>query len=264
MQTQSNPASRLHSILLATLGGDPNLRMLEVWATAFKLKEANDIEVVRSLIAMSEAVEKVRQLIESNPNLNHQRYLACLAPIKEAISPVYLQSSRQQVITPHIKPEVLTRLEFCDEELCRSFSEEAVTAEELSFIVQATNELFDMVEKSVQDPTLRAILLEGLEKVRIAITLYRIHGAKGLKSSLQNLLGVVFTEQEALKGEKATNAAVFDRLGALLEKLDSFSSKALKIQKAFTKPIRFFISWISEDETTGNESPEALSDVIET
>jgi hypothetical protein len=49
--------------------------MLEVWATAFEIKEANDIEVVRSLIAMSEAIEEVKRLIETNPNLNHQRYL---------------------------------------------------------------------------------------------------------------------------------------------------------------------------------------------
>ncbi|WP_306547960.1 hypothetical protein [Desulfobulbus sp.] len=264
MQTQSNPASRIHSILKAALGGDQSQRMLEVWATAFEIKEANDIEVVRSLIAMSEAIEEVKRLIETNPNLNHQRYLACLAPIKTAVAPLYLHATRQQVLTANVTPEVLTRLEFCDEELSRYYSEEAVTAEELASIIHATNDLFDMVAKSVQDPTLRVVLLEGLEKIRIAITLYRIHGAKGLKSSLQNLLGVVFTEQAALNGEATKNADLLGRLAALLDKLDSFSAKALRIHKALTKPVRFLLSCISEDEATDNESAMSPSDVVET
>lgn len=262
MTITNNPAGRLHAILSSTIRGDQGLRMLDVWAIAFQLLEVTDVEVVRRLIAMSELLDEVKRLIESNPDINHQRYLGWVPAVKDAIAPLYLQSNRGSVITPNITPEVLTRLEFCDEELRRYYTEEEITQEELSAIVKAVNDLFEMVDTSVQNPTLRLVLLDGLEKVRIAIALYRIHGAKGLKSSLQNLLGIVFTEHESVIAEKAENSDVITRLGDLLDKLDSFSAKALKIHKAFTKPVHLLLSFLSKEE----EKPAVQedSDAIET
>jgi hypothetical protein len=267
MKNQSNPAGRLHNILQSAVGGDPNLRLLEVWTGVFGIAEPDDIIVTRNLLALNDTVGEVERLIKINPNLNHSRYLAGFPNIRAAIRPIYLQSTRQGVISNNLTTEVLARLEFCDEELQRYFSEESISQEDLSAITESTAKLFELIAASVQDATLRVVLLEGLEKVQIALSLYKIHGAKGLKSSLQNLLGIVFTEQTAIKEEKEKNADVIAKLGSLLDKLDSFSAKALKIHKVLTKPVRSFLSWIAKDTgdaaSTGIANAEDV-DAIET
>ena len=267
MTNQTNPAGRLYSILQSAVGGDPNARLLEVWAGVFGLPEPDDIVVTRYLLALNETVNEVERLIQANLSLNHSRYLSGFPSIRTAIRPIYLQSTRHGVITNSITAEVLTRLEFCDEELRRYFNEESLSQDDLSDITEATASLFELVASSVQDATLRIVLLEGLERVRIAISLYRIHGAKGFKSSLQHLLGVVFTEQDAIKAEKVKSADVIAKLGSLLEKLDSFSAKALKIHKALTKPVRFLLSWIDKDEgdaASADTTVAGEADAIET
>lgn len=251
MTDQSNPASRLHTILQTLQRNNTNSRMFEIWVTVFELPQPPDaIEVTRHLIALSELLEDVKRLIEANPNLNHQKYLSGFPNIREVINPIYLNTAGQGHITGYVTTEVLTRLEFCDEELQKYYAEEMLLPEDLCAIVEATNELFEIVASTVQDVTLRVTLLEGLERVRIALALYRIHGAKGLKSSLQQLLGIVVTEKEAIKTEKEKNDDVILKLGKLLDKLDSFSAKALKVHKALKKPIAFLLSLVTEEDAT--------------
>lgn len=265
----NNPAGRLLSVLLLTVGGDQGTRMLEVWGKVFNIHPLSDVEVARGLIALWECVEEVTRLIHSNPEIRHERYLGWTPSVQNAISTSHLQATRAQIITPNITPETLTRLEFCDEELRRFYSEEAISKENLDEIIGIVNDLFAMVDEKVIDGTLRVVLLEGIEKVRIAISLYQIHGAKGLKSGLQTLLGIVFTEQDAVKKEKETNADVISRLGTLLDKLDSFTANALKIKKALTAPVRFLLDLATEksEEKVGDESAAdnqtATDDVLE-
>lgn len=255
MTHPSNPAGRLHSILRTAANGDPKTRVLDVWANVFGISESDDLIVTRHLLALNETVDEVERLIRANPSLNHAKYLAGFSEVRVALRPIYLQSNRG-IISNNVTSEVLTRLEFCDEELYRYYSEEVLSQEDLADISEATNVLFELVASTVHDATLRIVLLEGLEKIRIALSLYRIHGAKGLKTSLQNLLGLVFTEQAAIKIEKVKSADVIAKLGALLEKLDSFSAKALRVHKVLTKPVRFLIDWLAKDSSDiPNDSP---------
>jgi hypothetical protein len=108
------------------------------------------------------------------------------------------------------------------------------------------------------------VLLDGLEKVRVAISLYRIHGAKGLKSSLQNLLGIVLTEHESVRAEKGKNPDVILRLAELLDKLDSFSAKALKIHKLLTKPVSFLLSFFSQESDDILDSEDDQLEIVAT
>jgi hypothetical protein len=246
--------------------GEANTRMLEAWAQVFSLPSPDGVEVSRRLIALSNETDELQRLIESLPHLNPRIYLACIPAIKTAVDPIYLSSQRAGVITPHITPEVLVRLEFCSEELERAYAEERLADADLSEIETLTRELFEFVRNSNVDASLAIALLEALERARIAISLYQIHGAKGLKASLQGLLGLVFTEQEAIKREKTKNLEVVTKLGELLDKLDTFTSKALKLKKALTGPVTFLLSLVMKDKSEGSESNlEALpDDIIET
>jgi hypothetical protein len=127
------------------------------------------------------------------------------------------------------------------------------------------DDLFDLVQQSSINTALRTAILEALEKVRIAVSLYRIYGAKGLKANLQSLFGLVFTEREQLQQEKDDNANVIERLGNLIEKIDSMTAKALRIHKALTKPIRFLLGLVTKSDDSKIEKPATdVPDVTDT
>lgn len=264
MTIESNPASRLHTLLTALLQGDPKERVLDAWARVLDVSERHDIEVSRRLVLLNDLLDDAEQSIRLNPALNHNIYLSCFPQVRTVFSPMHIQSSREGVIVPHLTPEVMARLEFCGEALQQGWSEVEIASDDLQAISNDLNELVESVAKSTIDGRLRKALLEALEGVRLSISMYRIYGAKALKKNLQGLLGLVFTERTELKKEAASNSDVIDRLGILMDKIDSAAAKALKVHKALTKPIRFLIGLVTNsDKGPENEAPPDLPPTIE-
>lgn len=251
MTIESNPASRLHALLSSLLNGDRKERVIDAWARILSVSERIEVEVPRRLILLNDLLDDAEQTIMLNPALNHKIYLSCFPQVRIVFSPLHLQSSREGLILPHLTPEVMARLEFCSEALQHDWSEVEITADDLQVISQDLNELVETVASSDVDIQLRKALLEALESVRISISLYRIYGAKGLKKNLQGLFGLVFTERTALKKGAEKNADVIDRLGKLMDKIDSVSSKALKVHKALTKPIQYLIGLVTDSDAGG-------------
>jgi len=259
MTTESNPASRLHALLKQLISGDPKKQMLEAWADVLEVKEKKDIEVARRLVMLNEMLDETERAIKLNPKLNHSVYLSCFPQIRTVFSPMHLHSSRENLAIPHLTPEVLARLEFCAEALRDDWSELDLTPDELQAISADLNELIEQVAASSISPMLRKSLLEVLETARVAISLYRVYGAKGLRKNLQSLFGFVYTERSALKKEAEANPDVLAKLGKWIDRIDSLSSKALKVHKALSKPIQFLLELAtksSEDGTANSDSDE--------
>lgn len=254
MSSESNPASRLHVLLRQVVSGDPKKRMLEVWAEALSIDDRQDVEVARRLVMLNEMLDDVESTIKLNSKLNHAVYLSCFPHIRKVFSPLHLQSSRESLAIPHLTAEVLARLEFCAEALREEESEIDLTADELTAISEELNNLIEQVASSEISSALRKNLLEVLETARIAISLYRVYGAKGLRKNLQSLFGFVYTERVALKKEADTHAVLLEQLGKWIDRIDSLSAKALKVHKALTKPVQFLIGLVtgSPDETSGD------------
>lgn len=265
MTIESNPASRLHSLLAALLKGDPKERVLDAYARILEVTERHDVEVPRRLVLLNDLLDEVEQSIKLNPSLNHKIYLSCLPQVRTVFSPLHIKLSRDGLIIPQLTPEVMARLEFCAEALQQGWSELDLSSDDLQDISSDLNALVESVATSSIDVRLRKSLLEALEGVRLSISLYRIYGAKALKKNLQGLFGLVFTERSELKKDAATNADVIDRLGNLMDKIDSAAAKALKINKALTKPIRFLIGLVvdSDPKPEDEEPPQAPKSIIE-
>jgi hypothetical protein len=256
MPPESNPASRLHALLKEVVAGDPKKRMLDVWVEVLGVTDRQDIEVARRLVLLNEMLDDAENTIKLNPKLNHGIYLTCFPQIRTVFSPLHLQSNRESLAIPHLTSEVMARLEFCSEALREDWSEVDLTPDELQQLSTELNTLIENVAASSISVALRKALLEALESARIAISLYRVYGAKGLRKNLQSLFGFVYTERSTLKKESVKNADVLEKLGKWIEKIDSVSSKALKVHKALTKPVRFLIEWA----TKSTEGPEGSED----
>lgn len=262
MTIESNPASRLHALLTELRKGDPKQRVLDAWALVLEVSERIDVEVPRRLVLLNDLLDDAEQSIKLDPSLNHKIYLSCFPQIRTVFSPLHIQTSREGLILPHLTLEVMARLEFCAEALQQRWSEVEISKDDLQEISSDLNALVESVAVSSIDVGLRKALLESLEGVRLSISLYRIYGANGLKKNLQGLFGLVFTERTNLKKEAEGNSDVIDRLGKLMDKIDSASAKALKVHKALTKPIRFLIGLVTDSDSNG-ESSDTPETVIE-
>ncbi len=263
MSIESNPASRLHTLLLGLLNGDPKERVLDAWARVLEVSDRHDVEIPRRLVELNDLLDDTEQAIKLNPKLNPKIYLSCFPQVRTVFSPLFIQNSREGMITGHLTPEVMARMEFCAEALKQGWSEVEIPNDDLQEISEDLNKLIEAVASSSVEVRLRKALLEALEGVRLSLSLYRIYGAKGLKKNLQGLFGLVFTERAELRNEASKNADVIDRLGKLMDKIDSVSAKALKVHKALTATIQFLIGLVTDsDEKLNNEQspPDSIEE----
>ena len=254
MIDQSNPAGRLHKILAEVKKQPDKSPVKKVWASALGVEE-NDVLVTKSVVELYSLSQEIQSLIKMNDGLNHELYLASFNKIDRSFFPLNLGAPWSSV-KPHLTDEAITRLQFCAEELSRFYSEESLSDEDLQDIIKKTEELFETLYESSLPAALRLSLLEEVERIRNAINLYKIKGAKGLKEALQGTLGAVVANQEELKIASATDSDVIKRLGELIEKMDSFASKALKIKKALSSPVKYVLEMLCtvEDESVETET----------
>lgn len=252
MIDESNPAGRLHKILSLAKRQPDNHKVKDVWSKVLGVDE-NDIAVTKSVIELYSLSQEIQSLIKMNENLNHELYLSSFHRIDRAFFPLNLGSSWQGVKN-QLTEEALTRLQFCAQELSGFYSEESLSEEDLADIIKKTDELYESLYSSTLPSVLRLTLLEEVQRIRNAISLYQIKGAKGLKEALQGAIGAVVSNQEELKNVKGENDDVIKKLGNLLDKMDSFTSKALKVQKIIKSPISFLIEkFSSNNEENGSE-----------
>jgi len=247
MIDESNPAGRLHKILSTTKRQPDGKKVLEVWADAIGIEKDN-VTVTKGVVGLYSLSQEIQSLIKMNAQLNHDLYLLSFKNIDRAFFPLNLGADWKSV-RPHLTDEALTRLQFCAEELKRFYSEESLADEDLEDIIKKTDQLFETLNKSKLSDTLRLTLLEEIQRVRNAISMYKIKGAKGLKEALQGTIGAVVVNQEEIKKSKNENAEVIKRIGELIDKLDSFTSRALKLKRMLTKPIRFLLEKVTDSES---------------
>ena len=239
MIDESNPAGRLYKILKTAKGYVDTEKVRNVWSSVFGIDD-DDLVITKSVVELYSLSQEVQSLIKMNENLNHSLYLSSFNNIDRSFFPLNLNANWSNC-KPHLTDEALTRLQFCAEELSRFYSEETISEEELTDIVKKTNELFDSLLASSLPDVLRLTLLEEVEKIRNAISMYKIKGAKGLKQALQGTLGAIITNHDALRAESTQNQDVLHRLGELIDKLDSFAARALKLNKLISSPIKFVL-----------------------
>lgn len=239
MIDESNPAGRLHKILSQAKKRRDQDKVRSVWAETLGV-ENDDVIITKAVVELYSLSNEIQTLIKMNDQLNHELYLKSFQTIDRAFFPLNLGSNWGSV-KGALTEEALTRLQFCAEQLSTFYAEDTLSEEDLAEIITRTEALFDALYHSKLPEALRLSLLEEVERLRCAISMYKIKGAKGLKDALQGTIGAVVVNQDELKASAENNSDVIQRLGELIDKLDSFTARALKLKKMLTKPIRFLL-----------------------
>lgn len=254
----NNPAGRYYEILRMAKGKGDDLKVRQVWAQVLDEDEKDDSAITKKVIEVYQLGEEVKTLINMNEGVNKDLYLSSFPQIERAIFPLNLNTT-WKAQKQQLNDGVMTRLQFCAELLSSIYSEEQLKDEDLEEVTQLIEGLFNSVLNSSLKGGIRIILLEEIERLRTALSMYKIHGAKGLKQSLQSTIGMVVANQTELSIAAKSEPDVIERLGNLLDKVDSFTSKALKVHKALTKPVKFLIDLATNknESSDPNETEDA-------
>lgn len=236
---ESNPAGRLHKILKKAKSLSNSEKVKSAWAKALSIED-DDVDITKAVIELYSLSQEIQSLIKMNDSLHHELYLSSFNQIERAFFPLNLASPWQNT-KRQLTEEALTRLQFCAQELSGFYKEENLYKEELSDIIAKTDELFDKLYSSNLPDSLRLSLLEEIQRIRNAITQYKSRGAKGLKDALQSTIGAAYANQGELAKASETEKDVIERLVKLIDKVDSFTAKALKIHKIIRHPIKFIL-----------------------
>ncbi|MBT1443424.1 hypothetical protein KJI95_02655 [Shewanella sp. JM162201] len=255
MIDKTNPAGRLYKILLTAKGHADNQSVKAVWSNVLNVED-NDIEITKAVLELYSLASHTQLLIKMKKGLNHDLYLSSFNQIERLLIPINLSLTWGH-IRGNLTEESLTRLQFCAEELSRFYTEESLSEEELKNIVSKIEALFDSVNSSNLPDTLRLTILEEVARLKHAVTMYQIKGAKGLKDALQGTIGAIVANQEELRTVRNENQDVIERLGELIDKLDSFTARALKLKEIVSKPIRYLLKVITEPDIVDNEGVDA-------
>lgn len=231
MIDETNPAGRLYKVLVAIKATHDHTKAINAWAQVIGC-EAKEVEVTRAVVDLYLLSEEVQTLISMIPEINAELYLASFIQLSKAFFPLNLHNNIQHT-KAKLTEESLTRLQFCADALGKSYAEDSIDEESLNQIIELTNMLYEQIRLSTMPDKLKLALLEELEKIKRSIVVYSIKGAKGLKESLQSLLGMVVTNQEELK--KIEDKGILQNVGELIEKIDSISSVALKVKSISQK-----------------------------
>lgn len=252
----NNPAGRYYEILRKAKSKGDGLTIRQMWAQVLEEEESNDSAITRKVIEVYHLGEEIKNLIGMNKDVNKKLYLSSFPQIEKAIFPLQLDApwrSQKQ----NLSDGVMTRLQFCSELLSSTYNEEQLQGEDLVQVTKLIDELFNTVLSSSLDGGIRITLLEEIERLRMALSMYKINGAKGLKQSLQSTIGMVVANQEELSNLATSEPDVVERLGKLVDKVDAFTAKALKVHKALTKPMRFLVGLVTDKNDSSPESIEA-------
>ncbi|MEQ3528131.1 hypothetical protein [Pseudoalteromonas sp. XMcav11-Q] len=251
----NNPAGRYYEILRKAKSKGDDLKVRQVWAQVLDEDESDDSTITRKVIEVYQLGEEVKRLIGMNEGVNKELYLSSFPQIERAIFPLQLNTT-WKAQKQQLNDGVMTRLQFCSELLSSIYNEEQLKDEDLAQVTKLIDELFSAVLSSSLDGGIRITLLEEIERLRTALSMYKINGAKGLKQSLQSTIGMVVTNQGELSSVAASEPDVIERLGKLIDKVDSFTAKVLKVHKALTKPVQFLIGLVTDNDDSSPESIE--------
>lgn len=256
----NNPAGRYYEILLAAKSKGDDLKVRQMWAQVLDEDENDDSAITKKVIEVYQLGEDVKTLINMNNGVNKELYLSSFPKIEQAIFPLNLNTT-WKAQKQHLNDGVMTRLQFCSELLSSVYSEELLQEEDLEQITGLIEEVFNSVLNSSLEGGIRITLLEEIERLRTSISMYKIHGAKGLKQSLQSTIGMVVANQTELSDAANSEPDVIERLGKLLDKIDSFTARALKVHKALAKPVQFLIGLVTaKDESSESCESEDITE----
>lgn len=239
--------------------------MEDVWRFCGDLPDdAPRFKIIRVIAELADLIDDIERQLLSSDLEGVESFTKALDPVRTAIDPALMTHQKKDAFDKNVTAEVLARLEFCSLSLQTNHAEDEIDREELDLLNKLVDELLNEINSSSLDLELRRSLQDALLRIRTSITLYGIHGARDLKTALQQLVGVAFTEKEAIAKVAEESKSTLAKVDVLVEKIDKISSTSLKVLKLVRHPIKsIFMRQIRSTPELENEVDNQPTDELE-
>jgi len=142
--------------------------------------------------ALSDALELViscQRLVERTRSINQVMHLRQLNRVRDAIFRASSQNWGE--FRANFSEDFMMSLRWAAQDMSTHWHEQTIQMDELISIHKSVEELSERIIASSLDPSLKAVLLDGLEAMRRAILDYRIAGADGIRQAVDSNIGAV-------------------------------------------------------------------------
>ena len=197
-----NPAGRLYIILDDVQGDAKQETAIQVWSRFFECEHhATIIRVLELHQLLEESILRARA-VDAIPMYLQEPHLG---DIRQFLEPRLLNAAWSDTLK-HRTPQGMLALATIADGLSRYDPDGELSEDVLKSLSDDVNKLIEELHEGEVDPIFKEFALKQLQKVRHALDVYRLHGAKGLYEALESITGALVFAAPELEHAKKTDA----------------------------------------------------------
>jgi len=216
-RTLTNPAKRLHTILVGAGAPDYQNKQFRIYLAArLGGDEKNDLEMFRKLLGVYDLVALTDRRLSVMKHHRRHTYASCIKPIVKTLQQMQLNTGAHQ-ITQQLGGGPLHILDLASDALDEEQPEFLIEQAELDALYADAEQLEEKIESAELPPELRALLVDSIERIKAAIKNYTLGGAEGLDRAIKEAYGTAFVEHAVVLPAKENPIvrAYWDWLGKI-------------------------------------------------
>jgi len=245
MDNVTNPTAELLETMEALRGANGDPSSLDVLANVFGLKNTDVLGLGARLVELGELNARAKKSIQLHVFGNKDMYLTPFNQISSLLADLKLTSPWKQ--NAHkINDMMIMGLKFADHFLSNSIATDSTPkstkAADLASKIDAL--LDDCLQSDLEDE-LKQFFADILNKIRSALTQYRIYGPSALEQVLNETVGAINRRGSEIKSQsddsKGFIGSVFDTIG----KVNDLVSASDTVKTIATSGVVFFLPHLS-------------------
>ena len=201
----SNPATRLHAILLSSKNKDiQSKQMIDGWKSILGLRDDEDDMLVVSKVGKVYTLPSLISVqIRSYSDIQHDLYLRWRPDLSKAFMGIRYNQQLAS-FSNGISESLLMGIEFCAHELEKRMPEKDISETELSSLREEAWELYEAIAAADLEPMLRQYLFHYVYLIVEAIDDFVITGARGLQTAVDSAIGTIVTQRRIAEMARAS------------------------------------------------------------
>lgn len=242
---KDNPAGRLHYLFKRARTGDKTANGYEVWAAVLKVPFSRDNpndntegEVLGHVLQIRKLIDETEQRLRNIENLDTELYLQPFPSLRHVMRFSSMNvSNYANSLMSQISDGDMTVLAFCAAKLSEFPAEPVIAEELLKELLEDVNALYDQVLESSLEASLKTLILEQLQSIRIAIHEYYIRGIARLREELEKSIGALVVNEDLIK--RSNDKEEVKKFGGIITNMATYISIAANLSKLAEMVMRY-------------------------
>lgn len=211
MLVQTNPVSRLVSILESAGSLSPHARLRQVWAESLGCEPSDTPELLRLYGELIQLAGSAKKAVQDIDNIDVNLYVTPFSGVEALLSNINFEKPWHEV-SALVDSKTLMALRFAADLLKREgVGSTQLSDTQLEELMTKLDEILGRVLESSLPTKLMQLFANNLEQLRRALISLKISGVEGVEHEIDRALGSAFRHTAELKeaaNQSEENAAV--------------------------------------------------------